>query len=132
MATFYSHIIQYVGTHILGILTLVIFQTCINNLFLLSLTQPFLDTVPRPPACHVNMPQQTFSSFISNVTRHPPGLDSYFISLQGYHPMPPSWPKIKPRYSLLPYFKSLAFFLRSSSTSLRLAFFTASIFFQAY
>ena len=64
MATFYSHIIQYVGAHILGILILVIFQTCINNLYLFSHTQPFLDTVPRPPACHMIMPQQTFTSFI--------------------------------------------------------------------
>ena len=45
--------------------------TCINNLYLLSYTQPFLDTDPRPPACHMIMPQQTFTSFISNVTRHP-------------------------------------------------------------
>ena len=71
MATFYFHIIQYVGAHILGILILVIFQTFINNLYLLSHTQPFLDTVPRPPACQMIMPQQTFTSFISNVTRHP-------------------------------------------------------------
>ena len=71
MATFYSHIIQYVDAHILGILILVILQTCINNLYLLSHTQPFLHTDPRPPACHMIMPQQTFTPFISNVTRHP-------------------------------------------------------------
>ena len=46
--------------------------------------------------------------------------------------MPPSWPKIKPRHTLWPYFKFLASFPRSSPTSLRLAFsvtafFTASI-----
>ena len=38
---------------------------------LLPHTQPFLDTDPRPPACHMIMPLQTFTAFISNVTRHP-------------------------------------------------------------
>ena len=57
MVTFYSHTNQYVGAHILGILILVILQFCNNNLYLvrsryLSHTQPFLDTDPRPPACH--------------------------------------------------------------------------------
>ena len=87
MVTIYSHIIQYVGAQIQGILILVILQIC--NIYLLwsrylSHTQPFLDTDPRPPACHMIMPRQTFTSFISNVTRH-----RYLISLQGYHHMPP-------------------------------------------
>ena len=89
MATFYSHIIQYVGAHILGILILVILQTCINNLYLLSHTQSFLDTDRRPPACHMIMPQQTITSFISNVTRHPfwPRLISHISArLSSYGP----------------------------------------------
>ena len=76
MVTFYSHIIQYAGAHLLGILILVTLQICNNNLYrlwsrYLSHTQPFLDTDPSPPACHMIMPQQMFTSFISNVTRHP-------------------------------------------------------------
>ena len=38
---------------------------------LLPHTQPFLDTDPGPPAGHMIMPLQTFTAFISNVTRHP-------------------------------------------------------------
>ena len=76
MVTFYSHIIQYVGAHIPGILILVILQICNNDLYLLwsrylSHTRPFLDTDPKPPACHMIMSRQMFTSFISNVTRHP-------------------------------------------------------------
>ena len=128
MATFYFHKIQYVGAHILGILILVIIQTCINNLYLLSNTQPLLDTVPRPPACHVIMPQQTFTSFISNVTRHPswPRLISHISArLSSYATFVA---KIKPRHTLWPYFKFLASFSRSSPTSLRLAFSVTAFF----
>ena len=43
-----------------------------NNLCLryLSHTQPFLDTDTRP-TCHIIMPRQTSTSFISDMTRHP-------------------------------------------------------------
>ena len=133
MVTFYFHIIQYVSAPILGIIIVIILQICNNNLYFLwsrylSHTQPFLDKDPRPPACHMIMPQQTFTSFMSSVTRHPswprlisqylckatilchlhgkesnPGLDSYLALL------------------LWPYFKSLASFPRSSPTLLRIA-----------
>ena len=76
MVTFYSHINQDVDAHILDICILVILQICNNIIYLLwsrylSHTQPFQDTYPRPPACHMIMPRQTFTSLISNVTRHP-------------------------------------------------------------
>ena len=36
-----------------------------------SIPVPFLDTDPRPPACHMIIPWQTYTLFISNMTRHP-------------------------------------------------------------
>ena len=68
---------------------------------------PFLD--PRPPAFHRVMSRQIITSFISDVTTHPSchsGLDPYLIFLQGYHPMPLSFPKTL-GHTLWHYFKSL-------------------------
>ena len=132
MATFDSHIIQYVGAYILGILILVIFQTCINNLYLLSHTQPFLDTDPRPPACHMIMPWQAFTSFISNVTRHPswPRIISHISAKLSFNATFVAKNQTQ-AHTLWPYFKSLASFPRPSPISLRLAF-SVTAFFTFY